>query len=467
MEYISILALLLAAELIYFRIAQKWHIIDVPNGRSSHSQPTLLGGGIIYWVTALIYFALNPSKQTGWIFLGLTAIAAISFLDDVVDVRQKIRLVFQLLSVTCAFIAINAFGNYPWWAIFLGYFFFMGILNAYNFMDGINGMTGLCSLVILGSLQYVNLKITPFADADLIWYPMIASVVFLFFNFRKQAKCFAGDVGSISIGFWVVVLLLRLMIKTHDLIWISFLLVYGVETCGTIFHRILRGENITQPHRLHFFQILVNEYHLPHRLVSSVYAALQLICSALVIWLYPTMGWWIFGILAVVLSAVYTLKFKLMIMAGIPLLKTNMHLQATKSYQPAYLTPNIADAKAADDVSSSPETEDTDAAIYIASDTDATESAHDATHSHADGPNPKPALAKPQPSTAAPSATTYTSQPAAKNPALSHLDETEPAEKVAHPDKDDIFLLNNPNQSNNPNLPGHPGHFGASHSANP
>ena len=121
----------------------------------------------------------------------------------------------------------------------------MGILNAYNFMDGINGMTGLCSLVILGSLQYVNLKITPFADADLIWYPMIASVVFLFFNFRKQAKCFAGDVGSISIGFWVVVLLLRLMIKTHDLIWISFLLVYGVETCGTIFHRILRGENIT------------------------------------------------------------------------------------------------------------------------------------------------------------------------------------------------------------------------------
>lgn len=467
MEYAIMLAVLFAAELIYFRIAQKYGIVDVPNSRSSHNQPTLRGGGVIYWLAAAIYFALNPSEETGWIFLGLTAIAAVSFLDDVSEVRQKIRLIFQLLSITCAFIAIGAFGRYPWWAIGLGYFLLVAILNAYNFMDGINGMTGLCSLVILGSMQYVNLRISPFVNPDLIWYPMLASVVFLFFNFRKKAKCFAGDVGSITIGFWVVVLLLRLMIETQNFIWIGFLLVYGVENFGTVFHRILRHENITQPHRLHFFQILVNEYRLPHRLVSSVYAALQLICSALVIWLYPTMGWWIFGILAVVLSAVYTLKFKLMIMAGIPLLKTNMHLQATKSYQPAYLTPNIADVKAADDVSSSPETEDTDAAIYIASAAGATEAAHDATHSHADASKPKPSSATPQPSTAAPSATTCASQPAAKNPALSHLDETEPAENVAHPDKDDIFLLNNPNQPNHPGHPGFPDHSDSSHSTNP
>ena len=292
MEYISIFALLLAAELIYFRIAQKWHIIDVPNGRSSHTEPTLLGGGIIYWVTALIYFTLNPSKQTGWIFLGLTAIAAVSFLDDVVNVRQKIRLIFQLLSVTCAFIAINAFGNYPWWAIFLGYFFFMGILNAYNFMDGINGMTGLCSLVILGSLQYVNLKITPFADADLIWYPMIASVVFLFSTSENKPNVlratWAASASVLGGG---------IAAEADDKDSRSHLDKFSAGVwCGNVwyhFHRILRGENITQPHRLHFFQILVNEYHLPHRLVSSVYAALQLICSALVIWLYPTMGWWI------------------------------------------------------------------------------------------------------------------------------------------------------------------------------
>ncbi|NLJ82750.1 MAG: hypothetical protein GX330_06465 [Bacteroidales bacterium] len=475
MEYISILVVLFAAELIYFHIAQKWKIIDIPNGRSSHSEPTLRGGGIIYWVTALIYFVLNPSAQATWIFLGLTAIAAISFLDDVAEVRQKIRLIFQLLSITCAFIAINAFGNYSWWVILLGYFFFVGILNAYNFMDGINGMTGLCSLVILGSLQYVNLNITPFVDADLIWYPMIASVVFLFFNFRKQAKCFAGDVGSISIGFWVMVLLLRLTIQTQNLIWIGFLLVYGVETCGTIFHRILRRENITLPHRLHFFQILVNEYRLPHRLVSSVYAALQLICSALIIWLYPTMGWWIFGILAVVLSAVYTLKFKLMIMADSPQLKANMRKQAAMSYQPAYADSRYTQPTTADSVPASPETAEIDAATYIAPIAGPNEAAHDAslspsgathdaTHSNSPASKPESTSAKPQPSTATPSAAAATSKPAAKNPALSHLDETEPAESVAHPHKDDIFLLTNPNH---PGHPGFPDRSDSSRSANP
>ena len=149
MEYVFMLVVLFAAELIYFRIARKYGIVDVPNGRSSHNQPTLRGGGVIYWLAAAIYFALNPSEETAWIFLGLTAIAAVSFLDDVSEVRQKIRLIFQLLSITCAFIAIGAFGRYPWWAIGLGYFLIVAILNAYNFMDGINGMTGLCSLVIL------------------------------------------------------------------------------------------------------------------------------------------------------------------------------------------------------------------------------------------------------------------------------------------------------------------------------
>ena len=336
MIYICLFIALFAAELIYFRIAQKWNIIDIPNGRSSHNRPTLRGGGVIFWLAAVIYLALNPSLQGAWIFTGLTTIAAVSFWDDVSGVRQKIRLLFQILSITFAFVALRIFGTYPWWAIVIGYFVFSGILNAYNFMDGINGMTGLCSLVILGSLQYVNLRLVPFVDPDLIWYPMIASAVFLFFNFRKQAKCFAGDVGSITLGFWVVVLLLQLIMQTHNLIWIGFLLVYGVETCGTIFHRILRGENITQPHRLHFFQILVNEYRLSHRLVSSVYAALQVICSILIIRLYPTMGWGIFFLLAFILTVLYSVKFKLMKMADSPQLKANQHKKSSIDTHPSH-----------------------------------------------------------------------------------------------------------------------------------
>lgn len=333
MEYVFMLAVLFAAELIYFRIARKYGIVDVPNGRSSHNQSTLTGGGVIYWLAAAIYFMQHLSPQSGWIFAGLTIIATVSFVDDIVGLRQKVRLLFQFISISCAFIAIGAFGGYPWWAIILGYLIFPAILNAYNFMDGINGMTGLCSLVILGSMQYVNLHISPFVNPDLIWYPMLASVVFLFFNFRKKAKCFAGDVGSITIGFWVVVLMLRLMIETQNFIWIGFLLVYGVENCGTVLHRLLRGENITQAHRLHFFQILVNECHLPHLGVSTAYALVQLLCSVLIIRFYPSIGWGIFFILAAILTATYFLKFKLMKMTNSPQLMANMRKQ-TRISQP-------------------------------------------------------------------------------------------------------------------------------------
>ena len=312
MMYVLILMILFAAELLYFRIAEKYHIIDKPNERSSHKRVTLRGGGIIYWVAALIYVILNPARQSTWFFVGITVIAAISFWDDVKGSSQKTRLVFHLLAMTCAFFAANVFGKFPWWAIALGYIVFMGIVNAYNFMDGINGITGLYSLVVLGALQYVNLRISPFVDTDLIWFPMLASGVFLFFNFRKKARCFAGDVGSVSIAFWIVFLLLLLMIQTQNLIWIGFLLVYGVDSVCTILHRIYLKQNIMEAHRLHFYQILANEHHMPHRLVSSIYTGIQLVCSALIIRFYPTHAWSIFTFLALVLVAVYSLKFKLM-----------------------------------------------------------------------------------------------------------------------------------------------------------
>jgi UDP-N-acetylmuramyl pentapeptide phosphotransferase/UDP-N-acetylglucosamine-1-phosphate transferase len=312
MKYLSIFVLLLVAELLYFRIAEKYRIIDKPNERSSHTRVTLRGGGIIYWVAALLYVIANPSQQSGWFFTGITVIAAISFWDDVKGTSQKIRLVFHLVAMTCAFYAVRAFGEYPWWAIAIGYVFFMGIVNAYNFMDGINGITGLYSLVVLGTLQYVNMRISPFVDPDMIWFPMLASAVFLFFNFRKKARCFAGDVGSVSIAFWIVFLLLSLMTQTQNLIWIGFLLVYGVDSVCTILHRIYLKQNIMKAHRLHFYQILANEYCMPHRLVSSIYTGVQLVCSALIIRFYPSIGWGIFFILAGILTAIYCLKFKLM-----------------------------------------------------------------------------------------------------------------------------------------------------------
>lgn len=310
--YIIIFFILFIVELLYFRVADKFNIIDKPNERSSHNYITIRGGGVIYWVAALLYLVFNFSTTGLLFFTGITLIAGVSFWDDVSGLGQKIRLLFHLLAMSCAFYLTGVFGGFPWWAIIIGYIVFIGIVNAYNFMDGVNGITGLYSLAVLGSLQYVNLVYGSFVNADLIWFPMIASVVFLLFNFRKRAKCFAGDVGAVSIAFWIVTLLLLLIIKTNNLIWLGFLMVYGVDAVMTILHRIYLKENIMEAHRLHFYQILANEKKVPHRAVSVIYFAVQLVCSALIIVLYPTLGWWVFVALLIILMGLYSVKLRLM-----------------------------------------------------------------------------------------------------------------------------------------------------------
>lgn len=310
--YALTLVILVVAELIYFRIAKQYNIIDKPNERSSHTQITLRGGGIIFWIAAVLYTLFNPSATSGWFLIGITIISAVSFWDDVKGVNQKVRLFFHLLAMSCAFYMSGVFGMFPWWAIVIGYIIFIGIVNAFNFMDGINGITGLYTLAVLLPLIYINERVVNFVDADFLIYPMMASVVFLFFNFRKKARCFAGDVGSIGLAFWVVTLLLLLMIKTHNLIWIGFLFVYGVDTVCTILHRIYLKQNIMEAHRLHFYQILVNECGISHLWVSIIYFIVQLACSAAIILFYPLMGWGIFVILSVIFVAIYSLKFKLM-----------------------------------------------------------------------------------------------------------------------------------------------------------
>lgn len=312
MFYLIIFAILFIAELLYFKIADNLNIIDKPNKRSSHNYTTIRGGGVIYWVAALLYLVFNFSTGGLLFFTGISLIAGVGFWDDVQNLGQKVRLLFHLLAACCVFYFAGVFGSFPWWPIIIGFIVFIGTINAYNFMDGINGITGLYSLAVLGSLQYVNLTSVSFVNADLIWFPMIASVIFLFFNFRSRAKCFAGDVGSLAIAFWIVTLLLLLIINTNNLIWLGFLIVYGVDAVTTILHRIYLKQNITEAHRLHFYQILANERKVPHRVVSLIYFVLQLVCSALILLLYPIYGWWVFTALLVVLMGLYMIKFPMM-----------------------------------------------------------------------------------------------------------------------------------------------------------
>ena len=302
MIYLIILILLFAAELLYFRIADHFNIIDKPNERSSHTSVTLRGGGVLFWVGVLFYFLMSGWHYP-WFFAGLTLVAAISFADDVKLQSPIVRLVLQFIGLLLMSIQWQLF-DFSWIIVVLVIVVSVGVLNAFNFMDGINGITGGYSLAVLASLWYVNNYVTAFVDNNLIYLVFLALLVFNFFNFRIKAKCFAGDVGAVSIAFILIFILGMLIIKTGDLSYIAFLLVYGVDSVLTIVHRILLKENITEPHRMHLYQLLSNELKVPQLLVSTIYAVLQLLISFGFIMFYSVSLWYLV-IVAVLLTVVY------------------------------------------------------------------------------------------------------------------------------------------------------------------
>ena len=258
MQYLLITLVLFLLELLYFKIADRYNIVDKPNHRSAHTEITLRGGGIIFWFAALLYFAQHIENNY-FFFAGISLVSLVSFWDDIQSLSNKIRISVHFLAISLIFYDLGVFESVHVIGVLVAYILAIGLINAYNFMDGINGITGLYTLVVMGSLLYVNQKIKVFIDADFIQYAMMASLVFLFFNFRKKAKCFAGDVGSIAIAFWVIYLVLKLILVTNSLVWLLFLAVYGVETVCTILHRLYLKENIFEAHRLHLYQVLSNE----------------------------------------------------------------------------------------------------------------------------------------------------------------------------------------------------------------
>jgi UDP-N-acetylmuramyl pentapeptide phosphotransferase/UDP-N-acetylglucosamine-1-phosphate transferase len=273
MKYLILLTIFFIIHLLYSKIADKFDIIDKPNLRSSHKDRTVQGGGIIFFIGVLVYFLMN-GFQYPWFFAGLTLITAISFADDLRSNSVILRLFVHFAATALMFYQWEIF-SYSWYFIAAGLVFCAGILNAYNFMDGINGMTGGYSLVLLLTLLYINNCQVLFIDNELLYIVCLTLLVFSFFNFRTKAKCFAGDTGAMSVAFILVFLLGSLIIKTEDFSYIILLSVYGVDSVLTIIHRLILKENILVAHRLHIYQIMANELDIPHIFVSLIYMLLQ------------------------------------------------------------------------------------------------------------------------------------------------------------------------------------------------
>ena len=330
--YIIIFVLLLVAELVYFRIADKCNIIDKPNQRSSHSTIVLRGGGIIFMIGAWVWSAFFGFDYP-WFLAGLTLVAGVSFVDDIHSLPDSVRLVAQFAAAAMAFYQLDILHWEMWWIVLVALIVYVGATNVINFMDGINGITAGYALAVLVPLGLLNTNYRElatnlttnyssivssdgvFVDQSLIVAAIIAAVVFCIFNFRPKgkAKCFAGDVGSIGIAFIMLFLLGNVIIKTGDITWLIFLLVYGVDGCLTIIHRIMLHENLGEAHRKHAYQIMANELKIGHVKVTLLYMAMQLVVSLGFIFVCPdsVLCHWMYFVGAMaVLAIAYVLFMK-------------------------------------------------------------------------------------------------------------------------------------------------------------
>lgn len=323
-----IFVILLFLELLYFRIADRYNIIDKPNERSSHSTIVLRGGGVIFLLSAWVWSAFF-GLQYPWFLLGLTLVAGVSFVDDIRSLPDSVRLVVQFAAMGLTLFELFSMpGQFlesaSWWMmvafVVMGMVIFVGASNIINFMDGINGITGGYAAAVLVPLLIVNegamLKAVngavSFVPSSLVITVLLADVVFCLFNFRQKgkAKCFAGDVGSIGIAFLLLFLIGGLVMMTGDVTYFIFLLVYGVDGCLTICHRIMLHENLGDAHRKHAYQLMANELKIGHVKVSLLYMGIQLVISLGFIYLIPNtiVAHWVYLIgMFIVLAVAYVL----------------------------------------------------------------------------------------------------------------------------------------------------------------
>ena len=277
MIYIVLLVVLIGIELLYFKIADKYNIIDKPNNRSSHTAITLRGGGIIFPLAVSIACLLG---YVSWVItLAVVLVAVVSFIDDIKPLSQLPRFVSHVVAVALVFWELQLFTE-SLLLLLLVFVLFIGWVNAFNFMDGINGITVLYALTAIASFAFL-----PIHESSL---PLLITVglsclAFGIFNVRKRAKTFAGDVGSISLAVFLGYFMIKTIVNSGQVGYILFFSVYGIDAIITILYRLRNKENIFQPHRSHLYQYLANEMGFSHVLIALVYAGIQLGINTIVI----------------------------------------------------------------------------------------------------------------------------------------------------------------------------------------
>lgn len=278
-EYSLVAGILFIILTYYLKIAARYQLIDAANSRSSHTSPTIRGGGLVIPLVVLLHSVIH--WQFNSFIIGLALVSLVSFWDDLKTLPSRVRIIVQLLAVILLIYSLIDFSG-SFFTIFLATIVLVGTINAANFMDGINGISVVFGMVFVGTLLYINQDIL-FVDSSLLIYSGIGLLVFGFYNFRIKARCFAGDVGSVSLGYILIYFSLLFYLATGNESILVLWSVYGVDSVLTIIHRIMKRENIFKAHRSHLYQYCANELNMSHLSVSIIYGAVQLVINLIFI----------------------------------------------------------------------------------------------------------------------------------------------------------------------------------------
>lgn len=278
---VCLVALLLVP--VYIRLARKFRWLDIPNERSSHNRPTLLSAGWIILLTMVIGSMILELKAP-LILIALSIGGITGFIDDRIHLNASIRALFYgiaLLILLYILSQMNLLQSGLWLLIILPVG--LGTVNAYNFMDGINGITVLYSILFL--LTYSILPaIETTSIQPLIHSALIGCVVFSVLNLRPKAIAFMGDIGSVSLGLLIVFLLLHAILQSGSIVYLMMVLVYGIDTVITIAERLLRRQNIFSAHRQHLYQQLCIQLNWSHLRTALIFASIQLLINLIMVY---------------------------------------------------------------------------------------------------------------------------------------------------------------------------------------
>lgn len=272
--------LLLGIELAYMHIARRNGWTTQRNVRRDGHPVAVIGGGLIFYLGMVLWslgmgIIYDVEAPGAYFLIGLTMLAATSFVDDILRLPVWLRLVVQFLAASFLCFGFDPLYVHPLVAL-LFIVAVVGFVNGYNFMDGINGITAAYSVVVLGVLLFIDLFTVRFASGSFIAVALGSALIFGLFNFRRHALVFAGDVGSICMGFIICNLLTEYCISQGDIFGLVMVSVYAVDIFATIIRRIIEGENILRAHRKHIYERLFFIWRVPQLVISTIYALLQL-----------------------------------------------------------------------------------------------------------------------------------------------------------------------------------------------